>query len=151
MKVSASTRGWALFIDLMVLGFPQVVVFTLLKGIWILFLDLVIWIAYCVYFDGRRGATPGKILLGIRIVRSDGSAIGYWEALARCLGKILPMLPLFLSGAFALWTQQPIFYKSAAVLIGLIIPLLWSIPIRRNDRGRSLHDRIVDTRVMRLF
>jgi uncharacterized RDD family membrane protein YckC len=36
-----------------------------------------------VYVVGRFGGTPGKLLLGLRIARVDGGAIGYTRALVR--------------------------------------------------------------------
>ena len=40
---------------------------------------------YCVYLVKRYGGTPGKLLMGIKICKLDGSAIGYREAVLRYL------------------------------------------------------------------
>jgi len=38
-----------------------------------------------VLFNGKLGATPGKLIIGARIVRLDGTPIGYQLALLRWL------------------------------------------------------------------
>lgn len=38
---------------------------------------------YDVFFNGRFGATPGKMVIGARIVRVDGSNLGYSRAFLR--------------------------------------------------------------------
>lgn len=69
---------------------------------------------------GFTGATLGKLLLGIRIVRTDGSPIGFATAFGRWLGKV----------------------PSAIFLIGYIMAVF--------DRDqRALHDRIAGTLVVR--
>lgn len=42
-------------------------------------------LVYEVSFNGRFGATPGKMILGAQIVRLDGSPLGYKRALLRWL------------------------------------------------------------------
>ena len=44
---------------------------------------------YDVLFNGRFGATPGKMVIGARILKVDGSAIGYQRALLRWLAARL--------------------------------------------------------------
>lgn len=38
---------------------------------------------YCVYLVKHFGGTPGKLLMGLRIVKTDGSPMGYREAFLR--------------------------------------------------------------------
>ena len=45
----------------------------------------VVHLVYDVCFNGRFGATPGKMLIGARIVRADGSPLGYGRAALRWL------------------------------------------------------------------
>jgi uncharacterized RDD family membrane protein YckC len=49
---------------------------------------------YWVGFNGRYGATPGKNLVGIRIVDLDGAPIGYRRAFRRYCAEVVSMLPL---------------------------------------------------------
>ena len=78
--------------------------------------------AYDVLFVGALGATPGKLVVRLRIVRPDGSRISYGRAFGRYFAKIV----------------------SALILgIGFIMAAF-------DDEKRALHDRICDTRVIRV-
>lgn len=77
--------------------------------------------AYKIFFNGKYGATPGKMIAGLKIVRADGSPIGYGLATLRMLAEIV--------SAFTLG-------------IGYIM-------IAFDDQKRALHDRLCNTRVIR--
>ncbi len=49
----------------------------------------VLVIIFVIYMDGIKGGTPGKLVLGLRIVKEDGSFIGIPGAILRYIGKIL--------------------------------------------------------------
>ena len=71
--------------------------------------------------SGRRGATVGKRILGIRIVRLDGHRLSIWESLERFVG-----------------------YLHIPATLGLPILDLW------RDRNRRMpHDRSAHTAVLR--
>jgi uncharacterized RDD family membrane protein YckC len=76
--------------------------------------------AYEVYFLSAHGATPGKMALGLRVIRADG-------------GPISPMLAL--GRHFALWLSGFI------LMIGYIMAGF-------DSEKRALHDRICETRVV---
>jgi uncharacterized RDD family membrane protein YckC len=76
--------------------------------------------AYDVYFLSAHGATPGKMALGLRVIRADG-------------GPISPMLAL--ARHFAEWLSAII------LLIGYIMAAF-------DPEKRALHDRICGTRVI---
>lgn len=86
--------------------------------IWMLY--MLFDVSYDVFFVGKYGATPGKMILGLRVVRSDGSPVTYYRALGRY---------------FALWLS------SLTLYIGFIIAAF-------DDQKRTLHDHICDTRVV---
>jgi uncharacterized RDD family membrane protein YckC len=80
-----------------------------------------IGIGYDVFFIRKYDATPGKMALGVKLLRSDGSKLG----VARIIGRY-----------FSQWI-------SALILgIGYIMAAF-------DDEKRSLHDRICDTRVVK--
>ncbi len=67
---------------------------------------LVILIALCYFtlFVGLHGQTPGKMLLGLKIIRTSGEEVGYRRALVRWIGQCLSLLTLglgFLMVAFS--------------------------------------------------
>jgi uncharacterized RDD family membrane protein YckC len=66
-----------------------------------LFSLVLIW-AYYVTFTALYGATPGKMLLGIRVVKSDGRPVDWLTALMReVVGKTLSTLLLYLGYLWA--------------------------------------------------
>jgi uncharacterized RDD family membrane protein YckC len=82
--------------------------------------NLVFNIWYDTWFGGRFGATPGKMIFKLQIVRSDGSRISYMRAFGR------------------MWAEIP----SALILgIGYLMAAF-------DDQRRTLHDRMCDTRVV---
>jgi uncharacterized RDD family membrane protein YckC len=83
--------------------------------------SFVLALGYEIFFIGKYGATPGKMALKLRVVRADGSPVGYGLAAGRYLSKILSALIL---------------------LIGYIMAAF-------DEQKRALHDRICDTRVVR--
>jgi len=83
-------------------------------------INLSIQCAYETYFIYKRGATVGKMALGLKVVRPDGSAIPVGLAFGRFFAKMLDSLTL---------------------LIGYIMAGF-------DEQKRALHDRICDTRVI---
>ena len=78
-------------------------------------------IAYNVYFVSQKGATLGKMVMGLKIVTATGGPISVGRALARYFSRILSYL-IFCIG-----------YIMAAF----------------DDQKRALHDHICNTRVIR--
>jgi uncharacterized RDD family membrane protein YckC len=79
-------------------------------------------VAYNTFFVGKFGATPGKMALRLRIVRSNGDKVSYGRACGRCFAEML---------------------SSLIFCIGYIMAAF-------DEEKRALHDRICDTRVIRL-
>jgi len=89
------------------------------QGLLIL-INLAIGIAYEVYFLSTRSATPGKMVLGLKVIRADGGPISLGLAFGRYLARLL---------------------SGFTLLIGFIIAGF-------DDQKRALHDRICETRVI---
>ena len=77
--------------------------------------------AYQIFFVGRYGGTPGKLICGLQIVRSDGSKVTYGRATGRYFAQ-------FLSSFFTLG-------------LGYVIAAF-------DQQKRALHDHVCDTRVV---
>lgn len=58
-------------------------------------LFLLISLAYFVLFEGLVAGTPGKLLLGLRVVKGDGSRCDWSNALVRNLVRLVDGLPAF--------------------------------------------------------
>lgn len=83
-------------------------------------LNLVLGVIYEVYFVSTRGATPGKMALGLKIIRADGSPVDAGLALGRYVAYIISGLLLCIGYIMAAFDSQK----------------------------RALHDRICETRVI---
>ncbi|MEZ0322445.1 RDD family protein [Thermus sp. PS18] len=58
--------------------------------------------AYYVIFTALHGATPGKMALGLKVVRTDGQPVDWLTAFMReVVGKTLSTLPLLLGYLWA--------------------------------------------------
>ncbi len=70
----------------------------------------LIWFAYFIVMEGTLGATIGKLALGIRVVRPDGSPLGLGESAVRNVLRIVDgfpfVVPYFL-GAIVIWSGGP--------------------------------------------
>lgn len=49
----------------------------------------IVYFLVVTFMEGRYGRGPGKWLLGLRVVRSDLKACGFWKALVRNILKII--------------------------------------------------------------
>jgi uncharacterized RDD family membrane protein YckC len=62
------------------------------------FIGIAISILYFVVMEALFGATVGKLLLKLRVVKADGSLIGWREAIVRNVLRIVDGLALYLVG-----------------------------------------------------
>jgi len=95
----------------------------MMRAVWITNLvNMVLMGGYFILLEGGPGQTLGKKALGLRVVTPEGDRIGYLKAFARYVGKII----------------------SGAILgIGFIMAAF-------DDEKRTLHDRMCDTRVVKV-
>jgi uncharacterized RDD family membrane protein YckC len=83
--------------------------------------SLILAFAYEVFFVGRFGGTPGKLLLRMRIVRADFSRLTYGRAAIRFFGRMLTELTMYIG----------------YIMVGF------------DPQRRALHDYVADTRVIK--
>jgi len=65
----------------------------------------IIAIVYTFGLEATQGATLGKRVLGLRVVKTDGSPIGWSESIIRNLLRIVDALFGYLVGAILIWTS----------------------------------------------
>ena len=95
----------------------------MMRAVWITnLLNMTIMAGYFIVLEGGPGQTLGKKALGLRVVTPEGERIGYLKAFARYVGRIISGIILF---------------------IGFIMAAF-------DDEKRTLHDRMCDTRVIRV-
>ena len=82
----------------------------------------VLSVAYSTFFQGKYGATLGKMACGLRVVTAQGTPISYPRALGRACAELLS---------------------------GMICDICYIIAAF-DDQKRSLHDHIASTRVIRI-
>ena len=122
---------WVVFIVIGIVGVAALFdkasngIFSLLLTYAVVFVAFMVMQCVLLY---RRSQTLGKLATKIRIVRSDGSRVGF----GRLLG--MRMLPMWLIGLVP--------------LVGPLLCLLDGLMIFR-DSHRCLHDDIADTIVVR--
>jgi uncharacterized RDD family membrane protein YckC len=63
-------------------------------------------IGYSTFFWSLVGFTPGKALLGLKVVRKDGGRVSFGRALLRFFAYWISMLPLFLGFFWVLWDSN---------------------------------------------
>ncbi len=90
-------RLWASFLDWLLVGSV---------GIFIGHFILILAVAYFVGLWTWRGSTIGGIVLGLKVVRTDGQPINFPIALVRSLSSIFSALVLFLGFFWAGWDSQ---------------------------------------------
>jgi uncharacterized RDD family membrane protein YckC len=84
---------------------------------------VVLGYAYRVFFIGYCGQTPGKMAVRVKVIRTDGTDVGYVRALLReVVGKFLSKLILG---------------------IGYLM-------VAFDSRKQGLHDKIADTYVVKI-
>ena len=88
---------------------------------WAMLIRMVMSVLYYTILIGAAGATVGKLVLGIRVVRKDGSKVGYARAFCRWLAYGISLLTLGLG-------------------------FVW---IAFNKDRRGVHDYLVGTKVIR--
>lgn len=59
-------------------------------------LNVSFYVGYFIVFWMLVGQTPGKMLMGVRVVSVDGRPLSLIQAIKRLLGYYLSMLPFFL-------------------------------------------------------
>jgi uncharacterized RDD family membrane protein YckC len=82
---------------------PQVIQFA--ASPWAGLLAGAIPFVYFMLLEGFFGATAGKLLVGLRVVKLDGTPIGWREAVVRNLLRPIDQILLYLVAAIAVWAS----------------------------------------------
>lgn len=101
---------------------------------WQSWLFLAVFLVYCVGFWTWRGQTPGKMLMGAKIVKTNGKPIGIGRALLRFVVYFLYIL---------LWGLA-----SSRLLVVFLVIIGAFLIIAFNKRKRGIHDFVAGTVVI---
>jgi len=130
----------------------------------------VITIFYHIYFPARFGATPGKLALGLHILKMNGDAITYSDAFRRYLPNLLLGLIAIINTLFAVskadakvyndlsWMKQSEYLQSMnssmfyiqMICINALLFTSFFIFIS-NERKRSISDLSGDSAVVKKY
>ena len=105
--VSVWPRAGAIIIDSIILGVVYYILFLIFQntpsvaGI----LAGILALAYFIVMEAMWGATLGKMLLRLRVVKTDGTPISWSESVIRNLLRIIDGLFYYLVGAILIWTS----------------------------------------------
>jgi uncharacterized RDD family membrane protein YckC len=103
-------RFGAIFLDGLIIGIPSAIVgFVLAFGSGVpsaTYLADLAAVVLIIYMDGIKGGTPGKLILGLRIVNAKGEFIGIPMALLRYIGRILSGIILCIGYLMIAWDEK---------------------------------------------
>lgn len=122
------SRSIAFGIDLMIRGALLGALFFVLgtlgdfgTGLFMLALFIGTW-GYMVLFEVlHQGRTPGKQIMGLRVIHDDGTPIGWSASVLRNLLRFVDMLPFgYCVGAFTC-LQHPLFKRLGDLAAGTLV------------------------------
>ena len=134
-------------------------------GVWMV--DFILIVVYSAIFLGITGQTPGKMLLGLRVIDAHGGGLDYVQTFRRAAVKWSPVFVLFI--VMALLTPevlyqgpvdgevvdtvevdaQSVLASSTAMVIGTVGWLVLIYLARRHPDGQGIHDRVAETYVIK--
>ncbi len=134
-------------------------------GVWMV--DFIFIVIYSAIFVGVMGQTPGKMLLGLRVIDAQGGGLSYGQTFQRAVVKWAPVFVLFI--VMALLTPEELYQSpadgevmdtvevdgqsavasSTAMVIGTVVWVVLIHIARRHPDGQGIHDRVAETFVIR--
>ena len=81
------------------------VTFTAMNAIGLIL--VIVWsVGYMIFFWSTRGQTPGKMIMGIKIVTTDGGPIGVGKAILRLIGYAISAIVFYLGFLWIIWDKD---------------------------------------------
>lgn len=133
------SRSLAFTIDLAIRGALLVALFFVLNalgefgvGLFSIVLFLTNW-WYMVLFEVlHQGRTPGKQIMGLRVVHEDGTPVGWSASLLRNLLRFIDMLPFGYSVGAFVCLQHPLFKRLGDLAAGTLV-IYREMPVPRPE------------------
>ncbi|MEX6501786.1 RDD family protein [Pseudomonas zhanjiangensis] len=121
-------RALAFAIDLAIRGLALLLMFIILAllgqfgmGLATILLFLVTW-WYMVLFEVfNQGRSPGKQMLGLRVVHDDGTPVGWASSLTRNLLRFVDLLPLGYTFGILSCLNHPAFKRLGDIAAGTLV------------------------------
>lgn len=97
----------AALIDGVILLIPNVIFYQLVGGLPGNLIAIIIDAAYAIYFWTESGSTPGKSVMGLRVVKADGGdLLDVSGAITRYVGQIISAVALLLGYLWVIWDPK---------------------------------------------
>ena len=162
-------RSVAMILDLIILHLALTIITRGMVlspgGMWVV--DFVIAIFYSGIMVGLRGQSLGQMALGLRVIATGDYGLTYSQTFKRAVLKWLPVFGVFILLAVLMpdelrnrgGQQQMIeqveiesndaLASSVVILVGSALWLFLLHNAKRHPDGQALHDRVVDTYVIK--
>ena len=162
-------RLGALFLDALILS-PIFIIITVFNSMrlsnyyYTFIISQIAILAYYLYLPVRYGATPGKLIMGLTILKVDGSAISYRESFLKFLPSLIIGIMGFVLQCYFIsladeetfnnlsWLKQANYLKSfSPMLLWIEVALMYAfhfsnlIVFISNQRKRSIGDQLAGT------
>ena len=69
-------------------------------------ISIVIGLGYFIGMEATKGATVGKMAMGLRVVKQDGTAMDWQASIIRNLLRIIDGFCFYLVGAIIVWVTK---------------------------------------------
>ena len=103
-------RFVAVILDSIIIGIPAAIIQTVLvmaSGVMAMqYVVQLLAAALVIYLNGIHGATPGKMILGMRIVNAKGKYIGIPHAILRYIGKFVSAIIFGIGFLMIIWDKK---------------------------------------------
>jgi uncharacterized RDD family membrane protein YckC len=101
------TRLVAYLIDAIIIGVPMAILMLILPLPLAYLLGLVAGIAYAVYFWTSSGQTPGKMVMGLKVVSAEtGQLLDTGGAAIRYVGYLVSGIAVWLGFLWVIWDPK---------------------------------------------
>jgi uncharacterized RDD family membrane protein YckC len=120
------------------------------RQVWVatvLSFSIPVWLYFTLGDHSRSGATIGKKLFRLRVLRVGGSRVSLSRSLARTAIKLLPWEMAHLFG-FALAQEVGAVVQGAGLIAANVLAVVYLIVLLATRGRLSVHDLLVDTNVV---
>ncbi len=90
-------------------------------GVYFVVAFLLEWGYGCFFETWWNGQTPGKRAFGLRVIKTEGYAIGFYEAMIRNLLRAADFVPLFYAAGFLTAISNPRLQRIGDLVAGTMV------------------------------